>query len=432
LVCCAGEAAAELEPKSRNAVLFVESVQEGHEWEAYRLAEDRRPVILEVDGPGRVLLSLRTFASEEAEPAVTVVLLDERIILTARVEPKVDEGANFPDPPKRPSKVHFYLVRVPVGVHRVTIRYSGGPPTLVAARFSENADTWEERGEGDLPLVLPSVRDRDSVPTIGRLHATDALEAEPNEERTARKVEIDREWKPAAAEPEKEREPRIGPSHASRPRSPGDWNAGDRSAIGSKRTLMVQAPWLLIEVRGGAQWNHLGLSIAPALGADARTPIPGLDARSFSAGLSLDVAHTQGESDVKHSNGGAIVGVAEVRHTAFTISADLRWVLLRERLLDPYLALGGGALVGSMSSSIDEQRITAGTRGAFGLAIAGAAWGGSGHRPYLEARVQAGLLSSDLIRANRGPYVAASLMIGFRFEFLEPVEAASNPVVPGG
>ena len=73
-------AQAELEPKSRNTVLFVASAQKGHEWEAYRLAEDRRPVIFDVRGPGRVLLTLRTFAEEEA---VSVVLLDDRIILTA-------------------------------------------------------------------------------------------------------------------------------------------------------------------------------------------------------------------------------------------------------------------------------------------------------------------------------------------------------------
>ena len=179
----------------------------------------------------------------------------------------------------------------------------------------------------------------------------------------------------------------------------------------------------MIELRGGAQVNHLGLSIAPEVGVDARIPIPGLDARSFSVGLSADVAYTQGESEVKASAGGATVGIAEVRHTAFTLSADLRWVWLREQVLEPYLSLGGGALFGSMSSSIDEQRISAGTRGVFGLAIAGAAWGGTGHRPYLEARMQAGLLSSELIRSNRGPYLAGSLMIGFRFEFLAEVEA---------
>jgi hypothetical protein len=410
----APDAIAGLEPTSRNAVLFVESAQEGHEWEAYRLAEDRRPVVLRVDGPGRVLLSLRTFAREGAEPAVAVVLLDDRIVLTSRVDPKVDESAKFPDQQEAPSKVRFYLVRVPSGSHEVTIRYSGGAPTLAAARFSENADTWEERGEGEPTLLMPNARDRDDVPSIGKLHATEGLEAEPKVEKKQKS------WKPARR-PERAviEEPHVGP-HFSR-----ENRMSTRGSGTALRELTVEAPWLMIEIHGGAQIDHLGLSVAPRVGADGRIPIPGLDARSFSAGLSASVAHTQGESELQSSNGAAI-GVARVRHTAFALSADVRWVLLHGWWLDPYVAIGGGGIFGSMSSSVEDSRISAATRGVYGLGVAGAAWGGSGDRPYLEARVQAGLLSSELIRSNRGPYLAGSLMIGWRFEFLTPVAAYAD------
>jgi hypothetical protein len=418
----AGGAHAELVPKSRNTLLFVESAQKGHEWEAYRLAEDRRPVIFEVQGPGRVLLTLRTFA-EGAEPAVSVALLDERIVLTAKVEPKVDESAKFPDEQKRvPSKVGLYLVRVPHGAHRVTVRYSSGGPTLVAGRFSET-DTVEDLGEGEPALVVPRPRE-DVVPKIGTLRAADELEAEPLEERRKRREELDAQWREPIPDREQPLEPRVGPARrAVQDEVARAAGGGVRRAAVDPRPLMVEAPWLLFELRGGAQVDRLGLSVAPAFGLEGRIPIPGLDARSFTVGVAAEVAHTQGESAVEAAEG-PIVGIAKVRHTAFTASADLRWVFLREQAVEPYLSLGGGALFGSMSSSIDEQRISGSTRGGFGLAVAGAALGGLGHRPYVEARLQAGLLSSKMIRSGESAHLAASLMIGFRFELLTEVEAA--------
>ena len=57
-------------------------------------------------------------------------------------------------------------------------------------------------------------------------------------------------------------------------------------------------------------------------------------------------------------------------------------------------------------------------------AIAGAALGGLGHRPYLEARLQAGLLSSEMIRGKETALLAGSVMLGFRFEFLTEVAAS--------
>jgi hypothetical protein len=410
---CVRVAHAELLPKSRNTVLFVESGQKGHEWEAYRLAEDRKPVIFDVQGPGRVLLTLRTFA-EGAEPAVSVVLLDERIILTAKVEPKVDETAKFPDAPARlPTKVRFYLVRIPHGAHRVSVRYSGGGPTLVAARFSET-DTGEELSEGE--LVVPKPREA-TVPKIGTLRAAEDLEAEPLEERQKRRAEIESAWSDPTPEPEVELEPRTGP-----PRRPLPQTKQSLKSSGEPRVMKVQAPWLLFEARAGAQLNRLGLSVAPVLGVEARMPILGLDARAFSAGISAEVSHAQGESAVK-AGSGPIVGVASVRHTAFSAAVDLRWVFAHD-VIDPYLSVGAGALFGSMSSSIEEQRISGATAGGFGLLVMGAALGGLGHRPHLEARLQAGLLSSEMIRGRETAYVTGSLMIGFRFELLTEAEAS--------
>ncbi len=419
---CARVAHAGLEPKSHNALLFVESTQEGHEWEAYRLAEDRRPVVLDVDGPGRVLLTLRTFGADRGDDAVSVVLLDDRIVLTARVAPKLDESAKFPDEHAQvPSKVGFFLVRVPRGAHRVTVRYSGGPPTLVAARFSED-QTWDAEGEGDLPLVMPKAKRREQVPTVGRLLDDGELQAEPKDERAPPPT---RWTAPIPNDAEDDLEPRTGPPRTP-PKERGE-RAGRSASTGVARSLRVRAPWLLFEVRGGAQVNRLGLSVAPVVGMDARMPVPGLDARSFSMGLSAEVAHTQGDSDVLTSGRRAVVGVAHLRHTVFGAAVDLRWAFLREQLVDPYVAVGAGGLFGSMRSRVDEQSVEAASRGWFGQLSTGAALGGVGHRPYVEAQLQAGLLYSDLFAGGRSAYLAADLMIGFRFEFLTEVEVSAGP-----
>lgn len=419
LSCVVTTARAELRPKSRNTLLFVEK-KTGEEWDQYRVVEDRRPVVFQVDGPGRVLLSLRTYAKKSAPPAVSVVLLDDKIVMTGRVAAKEDDEARFVDVAGHlPSKVRFYLVRVPPGVHRVVVRYSGGGATLVSARYSEEREAWDGGEGGDLPLVMPRV-ERPAPPPEPA--------AKPAEEELP---EGDPDWALPKPEARDLLEPHTGPQPREEPSNPGSATRSQKVQQRVKRPpLTVPAPWFLYELRAGVQFNRLGVAVAPSLGMDARIAVPGLDARAFNVGLSAEVTHTQGESEV-HAAGqdAAVIGVAKVRHTAFTAGLDVRWSFLGGETIDPYIGLGAGALFGSMSTSVADQQRDAGTKGLFGVGVLGAAFGGMGHRPYFELRVQAGLLSSALTRAGRADaggatsHVATNLMVGYRFELMTEVAA---------
>lgn len=417
--CVATAANAELRSKSRNTLVFVEKKQGGSEWEQYRVVEDRSPVVFGVEGPGRVLLSLRTYTRKPSTPAVSVVLLDDAIVMTAKVAPKEDEEAKFADVANAaPSKVRFYLVRVPPGSHSVVVRYSGGGPTLVSARYSEDREGWDVSEEGELPLVMPRVEKPEPEPKPDAREEEELPEGDPD-------------WALPKPEAKELMEPRIGPERKDQKQPEPAIRVTRLEPPAKRRPLTVRAPWFLYEIRAGVQFNRLGLSVAPSAGMDVRVPVPGLDARAFNVGLSAEVAHTQGESDVRSAGQpNAVVGVAAVRHTAFTAALDVRWSFLFGEVIDPYLALGAGALFGVMRADVAEQRRDAGTKGLLGVGVLGAAFGRMGHRPYVEVRVQAGMLSSELTRAGRGddagdaaPHVAANLMVGYRFELLRDVAA---------
>jgi hypothetical protein len=412
--------AGELQFESRNTLLFVESSQPRHEWEAYRLAEDRQPVIMRARGPGRVMLSLRTFASKGVETAVAVVLLDDSIVLTAKVEPERDPlGAFADDPHELPSKVSLFLVRVPPGDHRVTVRYSGGASMLVAARFSEGGEVLD--AEGEVMLAAPKVEEK-VVPSVGALHAAGELEAEPTRDR-----EVDRAlpegdaWGVTPDPPPAEPAPHAGPKA-----DPGATRL--QSIAGPGRELTVRAPWLAIEVHAGIELDRLAFSVAPILGAEARVPLPWLDARMFTAGLAIHGAYGRTEAALADDVANQTIGIAEVRHLRFGATADLRWSFLAAEELDPFVALGAGGLLGEMTTKVGEREDGALTKALYAAFSFGAALGGRGHRPFLAARLAAGLLGSELVRSGRGDaathsvaYGAFDLVIGYRFELLTDV-----------
>src|SRR5205085_1516866 len=109
------------------------------------LVDERSPVIFRAEGPGRVLLKLRTVVAneknkdgkeQERPSAVGAILKDQEIILTARVELVKDPGERFVEGKDKrwPSKPRLYIVHLGPGDHTVTIRYSEGAPLLVSAR----------------------------------------------------------------------------------------------------------------------------------------------------------------------------------------------------------------------------------------------------------------------------------------------------------
>ncbi|MCK6547917.1 hypothetical protein L6R52_18845, partial [Myxococcota bacterium] len=147
--------ASELRTISRNTVVFVDAMKSGGEWAAYRVADERRPLIVRADGPGRVVLKVRTIVTPGAKPAVGAISTDDRIVLTARVDAVRDPGAILVEGQgKSVSRARLYVVRIGEGEHTVAVRWSEGSALLVSPTFLEGAeDAVAEDGEPEVPLV---------------------------------------------------------------------------------------------------------------------------------------------------------------------------------------------------------------------------------------------------------------------------------------
>src|SRR6185436_4333887 len=112
------------------------------------------------------------------------------------------------------------------------------------------------------------------------------------------------------------------------------------------RTLTQRAPYLSLEARGGVLMSRLGLDVAPLLGADARIPIPRLDARRFTIGVSVDASYARGRAAVISEGTRAAVDVATIVRTAIDAAVDVRVVIARVAdVLDPYVGAGAGVTV---------------------------------------------------------------------------------------
>lgn len=418
-------ARAELRPVTRNAVVFIDSKVEGEEWKAYRLADARQPAVFAVEGPGRVLLELRTLANKDAPPAVAAVLLGERVVLTARVEALVDKDARIADAaiPSPPSKLSLYLVKVGEGSHRLTVRYSEGGLLLVAARFAPAVEEDWSASPDDLPLVAPRAESGPDVQRIGKLQAgPSALRAEPAAPvvKAAPEPPVEAE---AVEEPEAPEAPEGEAPLEVAALEPGPTSFFETTLLAPRavevvvpRPLSVRAPIFQLEAKAGVRFGRLLPEVTPAAGLDLRAPVPGLDARRFSLGLSAELGVGVGRAAARDAGSGAAFELAEVRHTAATVGADLRVTLLEDpELWDPYAGLGGGVLVGRHASTIGAAERGGDLFGGFGALHLGAALGGAGSRPFAEVRLAAGALGGDAF-SDPLTWASFSLLVGYRFE----------------
>jgi hypothetical protein len=430
----------ELRIVSRNSLVFVDAVREGEkgaEWAPYRVVDEQRPVIFKVEGPGRVVLKLRTFLEATNREAVGVVLRDGTIVLTARVPGVRDPAVKLVEgEKKRATKARNFVVRLGPGEHTVSVRYSEGPALLVFASFIPGAQAEIAAGEGDVPLVDPRAeKPSNEVQRIGKVTADGEELAHADDEED----EDDDQADPLAASGSltPEEEPDLKDSEAAnalaqreawqkrRETSPAD--LGSRSgpeldrpseeiipsrreprAPIEQRTLTQPAPYLSLEFRGGLIGSRLGLDVAPVIGADARFPVPRLDARKWSIGFAVDGTFAQGHAEVLSERTRRAVNVAKITRTAVDVAADLRFVVTRVAdLLDPYVGVGGGASFGSINTETswgtnEETRIVP-----IGVLRIGAAFGALGSRPFIELR---GAVASD--------DAAISAVAGYRFEIL--------------
>jgi hypothetical protein len=427
----------ELRTLSRNTLVFVDAGVEGGEWAAYRLVDAQSPVIFRAEGPGRVLLKLRTIVQEDKDKdAVAAILKDQEIILTARVEPEKDPSVALVEGrgKRSPSKPRMYIVRLEPGEHTVTIRYSEGRPLLVSARFGSAGGA-----DGAIALVAPAREGQDSVQRIGRIRADEvggieevadeqlfeSIDRGAEDRAPARSHPADSgDWGTRGRRRADEGDARrIGPGEDLAP-----FSHERRSSAGAvgRRRLTVPAPYFIYEVRAGALFSALKLDPGAQLGMSARIPLPGVDSRRWTIGLSLDGSYARGSSQVVDESGRAVIDVAKIQRLALEIGGDVRWVPARiEDLVDPYIALGAAAIVGRLSAEDASGGQSGPATGYIGTTRAGAAFGPLGRRPFLEVELALGRMSSPLTRADpsnaidRGSsYFAVSALVGYRFELL--------------
>ncbi len=429
LVCAlltfsASVALADLTAISRNTLVFVTSTEEGQAWKAYRIVRPSEPAAFTVAGPGRVLIQIRSIVEGEADvDSVAVVWVGpadgtrdaDRIVTTARVKPVVDEAAQVADQPRgqRPSEAKLFLVNLGDGPQRVTVRHSAGADLLINARF---APPLETRGG----LVVPRTG-AEPVENVGRIAGEEGeLVAEPDAAKAARVAE---QWDEPEevggdAEPTLHQGPVIdeGPADLAPPVSVRT----ERSA------LTVTAPRFAFELRGGALFNRFARSPTAIVGVDARVPVPGLDARTWSLGLGFDLAY--GAQDVVARAGAAPVAVVQMTQTTSFAGLDLRRVLFTAPgRFEAYASAGASGLYGVFTVDDVDRRESAAVFGALGAFRVGGALGDRGGRPFAELRVLTGVISSDVVRNEGGErgdatgYAAVTLAVGWRVELLGEV-----------
>lgn len=389
-------ASPELVPTSRNSVVFIESAAAGSEWEAYRLADPEHPAVWKATGPARLLLKVRTYAG--GDPAVGAILVDDRIVLTARVEAELDPEARATGESDPISVRHVYLVKVPAGVSRVTLRYSEGQSLLVSASLS-SVSPLELIGteEGELPIVAPT---------------------DPGVQRTDLALD-EGTPRPRTQEPSTRERSEAPKGNSSRT---GPWEEEEvlptraAASVSGERALTVPAPYLMLELRGGVRVSDLDVGPSPTVGLSARMPLPRLDPRRFTLGLAADLAVGLGDQVVRGGVGGPVVDVVEVTQTMVLVGVDFRWAFYSmESVTEVYGTGGVSAAFGNLALSSELRQDEALLLGALAQLRVGATLGTGAGRPYLELGAQFGRLGSDLIGSD-GPSGAVTFLFGYRVE----------------
>lgn len=426
------------------------------------------------EGPGG------TAPREDARPAVAAILSDGRIVLTARVEPVRDPSARLvEDRGRSVSPARVYVVRIGPGLHTVTIRHSEGPALLVAGAHVEGTG-GQAAGAEDVPLAAPPRAARvqridalslselppepgappeseagsvdptrtaepegagDPLPegTLDALQSREAWEDVPSR-RAARSAPsaTPAEHDPGAAagsRGDRDRAdpappPPNGPEHDADPRgTPALPAAASRPA----RRLTTNAPWLLWELFAGTSVSSAGLDPGAILGLELRAPIPGLDARRFSAGVSVAGGYARGDSIIRGQRDRLPIDLARLEHLSLSVAADLRVALGAPGGLDPYASAGGAIITGTLRADDGETERSGEMLGGALAVRLGAAFGGSSApegwstgRPFFELRGAIGRLGAGLPRADGSTSVThleLGAVVGYRIELLTEADA---------
>jgi hypothetical protein len=414
----------ELRIISRSSLVFVDAVREGErgaEWAPYRVVEEQRPVIFKVDGPGRLVLKLRSFLEATKRESIGVVLRDDTIVLTARVpgvrdpDVKLVEGGK-----KRATKARTYVVRVERGEHTISVRFSEGPSLLVYARFIAGEQREIDAGiEGEVPLVDPRVNPPpNEIERVGRVTVQGDRVAEGTEAPVETVVQA--EPSPLASPETWEKKAETQPADLSSRSGPDLETPASEGLLPvrtfvprEERTLTQPVPFLSFELRGGVLGSRFGLDIAPVFGADARIPIPQIDARRFTLGAAIDGSYARGQAPVIDGGTGAAVGIAKISRSTIDVAGDVRFVIARILdVFDPYVSLGAGASFRSQEAETSGRIAKSSNVSPIGVLRVGAAFGELGSRPFLEAR---GAIAED--------DAMISMVIGYRFELIGEARA---------
>lgn len=421
---CATTAHADLVARSRNSVVFVESTRAGEEWEAFRLVDETHPALFRVEGPGRVLLRLRTLAKVQTIVTRAEVFKGHEPLMTMEVPCTADPEARLSDGGGSVALAKLYLLEVSEGLHTLTVRHTEGPALLVSARFAPPLVTSDT--EGEVPLVEPNLG-RPEVPRVGALerggNSFAAGPVKPSVEDRPIQAPLpdgdgdanDTVEPPPSRPSSSMRGPRLEEAPESQPA------LDDPSQI-ITRPLNNPAR-VLLEARAGVNLDRLVNQPGMTVGVDLRGALSGARRpRLLTVGVSLDLVHAQGQEVVRL--GPSPVGVARVRHTFGVLTGDLRLQLLRYKSAGAiYASLGGGVLLGRARVATEAGATTAGSSAFLGSLRLGGTLAVQGSRPFLEVRAWAGRFKSELVRPGAAGlagddtgWYAMAVVVGWRIE----------------
>ncbi len=328
LFWCLWAAPQEIEPLSRNAIVFVESTEPGEAWSVYRALDPGQPILLELKGPARLLLRMR---SADAGAATVDVAQDGATVLEANLLPVADTRAKAVDRPGVWSQLRVFLVRVPEGQHRIEVVHRQGSAVLVGIRALPALEETQTEGD-ELPLAALKPR----TPEVERL-PTIAIPALPEGSDEASEIEAIAEVETATV-----------------------------SAPPARVVPMEPPPAWFWGLRAASQAGAGQPSLALGAGLSAR-----VHRRQWSLGANLELLRAQADARVRQ--GAAVVGVGSVRWWSLTLEFEARrsW----PGVVTPYLsaALGGGSIQRQQETfaTADDRALWA-----FGAARAGLGWSG--------------------------------------------------------
>lgn len=406
-----------IHPNSANSILFIESEIPAEAWAPYRVVEPQKPAVFQVEGPGRLLLRLRGWGDAPSD-SIAVVLRDERVILSAKIEPKPDPTANVVNAQRPPSIDVHYLLWIEPGRHRVAVRYSDGGSVFVLARYTPlSLEDWRLTKKAQMLAPTSAV----AVDSLGALRSEGGGLAASPDKRSAPRSSRPRPWFGRLPKDDQEWDLIFLGARARPPSSAPHRTSGAAVKLGARaspqgqRSEAQQASKLHVELAAGAVFNRIGR--APVLSGAVRVPLADT---GLSVGGAAEFSFLSTAQPLTRGSG-VTVDVGRVAYTWGVLGAELVYTLSAGASLEPYGAVSMNWMFGRFFVTRGEQRQDASAYGPLaGLRVGLLVWRGL----FLELRGQAGslLLRSDTdgpSPLSDGLYLAGSAQIGYRWELEE-------------